>query len=113
MALSSKWKNILRTVFASVVATNISAPTSSDAHVQSEAEQAYQDAFEQGTVHALERFLEQHPLAPETKEAFREIVKLSQPAVDSGVGVSGLANAPALYAQANHTFDEPYSSTGL
>lgn len=113
MAFSPKWTNILRTIFASAMATSVSVPTSSDAHVQTETELAYQDASRQGTVHAMERFLEQHPLAPEAKDAFREIVKLSQPSAIIGAGSFDFSDRPTLVAQTNHTFDEPYSSTGL
>lgn len=90
MAQMSKWTVLIRTFFASLLALSVVAPNDAVAQSQAEITQAYDAAIQQGTIRALERFIERYPLSPQASAAFREIVLLSRGSVLAGNPPTGI-----------------------
>jgi hypothetical protein len=94
MGHMSKWMVLMRTVLASALALSVNTPIKSEAQPQSEAAGAYRAATAEGTLRALELFIEKYPLSQEANSAFRDIVKLTRGSVLSRSGPSGLTRGP-------------------
>ena len=105
MARLSTFVVLLRTTMASLIA--ISAATGTRVEAQSAASDAYQRALADGSVQALERFIEQYPMSPEANAAFRDLVLRTRGSTAVNRGPAGLMSSAGGGAAATAS-DTPF-----